>query len=84
MIPLMSINGNSSSLEEQNDLQSRKRIFIVEAIADFGIFCRREEPDLVIVLQRPDADAGQLAHFMDSHHIFTHLGYPLSQLHYKL
>ena len=66
--------------EQQDLLQPLQCCLVVQAVTRLGAACGRQQTDPVVVLQRPDGNAGQLADLVDGHHK-PHL---LSALYYKL
>jgi len=59
--------------KQQNGLQPRQRCIVIQPVTCFCAGRGRQQADGIIVVQRPDADTGQLADFVNGHH-----GYPSS------
>ena len=59
--------------KQQDGLQPCQRRIVIQPVACFCELCGRQQPNGVIMVQRPDADARQRADFVNGHH-----GYPSS------
>ena len=63
------LQGELQLPKEQDALQARQGPLVVEPVPCLSHFSGLQQPQLVVVVQGPDADAGELAHLMDRHHL---------------
>ena len=50
-------------------MESAKGCIIIEPVSGIRDLCRIQQSNFIIVVQRPDADTGEIAHFFYGFHL---------------